>query len=111
MLLIQILLIIFFFFAIIKVFARYRSGDVAIGAFIFWTALWVGAGVVVWKPDLTMPMARWFGIGRGTDLVVYASIALLFYLFFRLMVKVEKINKNITKIARKIALDDGDLNK
>ena len=104
MLIIQLFLILFFLFAIIKVLARYRAGDVAIGWTLFWVLLWLVAGVVVLKPEWTMPISRWFGVGRGSDLVMYFSVALLFYLFFRIMTRIERMERNITKVTREAAV-------
>jgi hypothetical protein len=109
MLLFQIFLLLFFLFAIVKVVARYRSGDVAMGWLVGWVALWLAAAVVVWWPDVTMPVARFFGITRGADLVVYLSVAGLFYLFFRVMVKLEKIDKQLTAVTRAVALKKDDV--
>lgn len=105
MLLIQLLLIIFFLFAIIKVVARFRSGDITWGWTLFWALFWLLAGTVVLLPNITMPLARLFGVARGSDLIVYLAVALLFYLYFRMMVKIDRLDRNITKIARLVALD------
>ncbi len=105
MFLIQIVLLLFCLFAIVKVSARYRSGDIALGWLVFWLLFWVWAGVVALKPDSTTYWARLLGVGRGADVVVYLSLALLFFLFFKLMVNVERINKDITKIVREITLN------
>jgi len=106
MFLIQIVLLLLCLLAIIKVVARYRAGDIVGGWLVFWLVFWILVGVVAYWPDSTMYFARFLGVGRGADVVVYLALALLFFLFFKLMVRVEKIDKNITKIIRKIALDD-----
>jgi len=113
MFLIQIVLILFCLFAIIKVAARYRAGDIGVQWLVFWLVFWILVGAVAWRPDTTGYFARLLGVGRGADVVVYLALALLFFLFFKLMVKVERVDKNITKIVREIALgaksDDHDI--
>ena len=106
MYLIQSLLTIFFIFAIFKVVGRYRAGDLSWRGLVFWLLFWIAAGVVVVMPDSTSYFARIVGIGRGADLVVYVALALLFFMVFRLMVRLEKINRDITKVVRKNALND-----
>jgi len=108
MYLIQIFLVLFFFFAIIKVAGRYRAGDLSLSAAIAWAVFWIGAAVIVIAPNSTAYFAKIFGIGRGADLVVYLSLALLFFIIFRLMVKVEKLNKEITLLVRQLALKNKD---
>jgi len=105
MLLIQILLIIFFLFALWKVILRYKAGDLTSGGLVFWFLFWVLAGVVVMIPNSSAYFAKIVGIGRGADLVVYLSLVVLFFMVFKLNVKMEKINKDITKIVRTEALN------
>ncbi len=106
MFLIQILLILFFLFAALKVIGRFRAGDLSWRGMLAWVLFWILAGIVVLLPNSTFYFAHLVGIGRGADLVVYLALAGLFFMIFRLMVKLEKINKDITKLTRKIALDD-----
>ena len=68
--------------------------------FLMWLALWLAGGVVIWWPDITMVIANNLGIGRGVDLIFYVSIIILFYLIFRIYLKIEKMERNITKIVR-----------
>ena len=55
---------------------------------------------------LKTPLSSILGIARGADLIVYVSVVLLFYLIFRLYVKMEKIEQDVTKVVRKIAIDE-----
>jgi hypothetical protein len=105
MLLIQILLVIFFLFALAKVVGRFRSGELSAKGMVLWSLFWVGAAIVVLLPNSTAYVAQHVGVGRGADLVVYSALALLFFIIFRLMVKIELLNKDITKLTRKISLD------
>lgn len=106
MLIIQILLLLFFLIAIIKVIGRYRTGEISVRGAILWIIFWLLAGVVVVIPNSTFYLARAVGIGRGADLVVYTALALIFFILFRIIVKIEKINRDITKLTRKAALDE-----
>ncbi|MBI5023318.1 MAG: DUF2304 family protein [Candidatus Magasanikbacteria bacterium] len=101
--LIQILLSLFIFFALIKVIGRWRAKEVSLGALIFWCVFWLIVLVVVWQPRLSTELANRLGVGRGTDLIMYVSVAALFYFIFRLTVRIEKMEKNITKIVKEIA--------
>ncbi len=106
MLIIQILLVIFFLFALIKVIGRFRAGDLSKMGLIWWALFWIAAAIVVLLPNSTAYFAKLVGIGRGADLVVYVSLAAIFFILFKLMMKVESLNKDITKLTRKIALDE-----
>ncbi len=111
MFLIQILLVIFFLFALIKVAGRFKTGDLSFVAMFGWALFWVAAMVVVLLPNSTAKLAEFVGIGRGADLVVYVSLASIFFIIFKLMVKIETLNREITKLTRKISLQDKPLLK
>ncbi len=106
MLIIQILLIIFFLFALIKVVGRFLAGDLTKAGLVWWSLFWIVAAIVVLLPNSTAYFAKLVGIGRGADLVVYVSLAAIFFILFKLMIKIESLNKDITKLTRKIALKD-----
>jgi len=106
MLLIQILLILFFIFAVFRVASRYREGDLSLRGMCMWTVFWILAGIVVITPNSTSYFAKFLGIGRGADLVVYLALVSLFFIIFRLMIKIEQMNRNMTKIVRKVTLDE-----
>lgn len=105
---IQIILVVFFLFAIAKVIGRFRQDELSKTATIFWVAFWLAAGLVVILPDTTFYFARLVGVARGADLVVYSGLALLFFVAFRLMVKQGRMERNLTKLTREMALYNQD---
>ncbi len=108
MLAIQIILLVFFLFAWSRVLQRYRLDEIGLKELIIWSAFWLVAGLVVIVPNSTSTIAKAVGIGRGADLIVYISLALLFYILFRILYRLEKIEKNITKLTRELALKDSE---
>ncbi len=106
MFLIQILLVVFFIFALAKVIGRFKTGDLSFVSMFGWGLFWVVAMVVVLLPNSTAKLAEFVGIGRGADLVVYISLASIFFIIFKLMVRIESLNRDITKLARKVSLQD-----
>lgn len=103
---IQIILSFFLLFALSRVVIQVRNARLSIGAFLFWCALFIFALVGVLDPQITGYVARMLGIGRGSDVVLYLSIALLFYLIFRLSIAMEELRNEMTEIIRKIALSE-----
>lgn len=73
-----------------------------------WSVIWIGAAVVVMLPSVTSNLAARVGVGRGVDLVVYASVAVLFILVFKLFIQHEKIERKLTEAVRHEALRDLD---
>lgn len=108
MLPIQITLIIFFLIAIFKVVHQKRAGQLNFKGAAVWIVFWLLAIAVTINPDITSRVAILFGVGRGADVAVYAALALLFFVVFRLTVKIEQLNREVTKVVRQDALKDLD---
>ena len=101
---VQIIFGAFLLFAVSPVLLRLKDGTLALNNFIFWTGLFVVALIGVVKPELTTLLAQKLGINRGSDIVVYASILLLFYLIFRTNILLENLRHDLTELVRKLAL-------
>lgn len=101
---IQIILLLFIVFALSRVILRLREKVIPLGTAVFWSILWLTAFAGILSPQTTTRIAGYFGVGRGVDVIVYISLALLFYLVFRTYVMVEDIRHEITEIIRTVAL-------
>ena len=66
--------------------------------------IWMAAGILIINPELTVRIARIFGIGRGTDLVLYVFIILAFFYAMFTYYRLCDIRKDITLIVRHIAI-------
>jgi len=104
--LIQIILLVLIILAILYFWLRYKTRSIGLRPFLMMLAFWILAGVLVVLPESTSRLAEIFGVGRGVDLVFYFALVLIFYLIFKIFVRLEKIEQNITKIVSKIALKD-----
>jgi hypothetical protein len=109
--LIKIILILFIVFAVSKVALRYKDKVISLQEFLLWTIFWFFVGFVVIFPEVTSWLASWLGVGRGVDLVIYLSVLILFYLVFRALVRLDKIEKDVTKIVREIGLSQKEKDK
>jgi len=104
---IQLLITLFVLFAISRVWLRYNDGSLSLVSSFFWSIIWMGLGVVVWVPNITTSFADLIGVGRGADALVYISVVILFYGLFRVYVKLEFIEHEITSLVRNNALKEG----
>ena len=103
---IQILLLAFILFAISRVFLRVKEKVLSTQTGFFWIVIWLAALVGVILPGTTTQLASYFGVGRGVDAIVYISLALLFYLVFRIYVMIEDLRHEITFLIRQLALQN-----
>lgn len=104
--LVQILLTVFLLFVLSRVILQLRSAQISIATFIFWGGLFLVALVGVLDPRLTVVAAGYLGIGRGADVIIYLSIALIFYLIFRLSINLEETRREISELVRSLALKE-----
>lgn len=73
---------------------------------LVWTVIWGGAAVTISLPSVSSTIAQFFGVGRGVDLVMYASVGMLYLLVFRLFVEHVRVERQLTLIVRREALRD-----
>ncbi len=104
--LLQIFAIIFALFALSRAILRLKDGNLTIREFLFWNAVWVGVLIISFIPNVSTLIANLFGIGRGVDFLLIVSVVLLFYIIFRLYVKIEKLEQDLTKLVSKITLKE-----
>jgi hypothetical protein len=74
-----------------------------------WGVLWIGGAVLVARPELTAILARALGIGRGTDLVFYFAILGMVFGFFTVYVRMRRIEADMTRIVRELAIRSADV--
>ncbi len=104
--LIQIFILLFALFAISRTLRQFRQGALSIAWLIFWIVFWIVVGYVALSPQTTDVIAKLVGVGRGADFIIYLSLIALFYLMFRLFGKIEDVEREITKLVRKLAIEE-----
>jgi small membrane protein len=102
--LIQIMGILISGTLVLYAFMRYRAKRLTLREFILWALLWTGVTIVALLPNIIGRIAGLLGIGRGIDVIIYLSILMLFYLNFRLYMKIDDTQKDITRLVRALAL-------
>lgn len=70
----------------------------------FWVIVWVLGIIVTYNPELANRFANKVGVGRGVDAVLYVVVFFLMYSVFRLLVRIERTEANITKLSQHIAM-------
>ncbi len=103
---IQILLTVVLLIAIAVTWRRAKEGVIRKREAVLWSLVWIIAAVVILLPETTSFVANLLGVGRGVDLVLYASVIVLFFLVFKLFTSLDRIDKKLTDIVRKDALQD-----
>lgn len=66
----------------------------------------VAAALSIFFPDALTRVAGFLGIGRGTDLVLYAAIVCFFIFVATTYQRFRNMETSITTLSRRIALDE-----
>lgn len=104
--LVQFLIIGLVILFLIKTTSDFKKKRISLYSFLFWLFLWAVIFITALAPQITEFIAKIVGIKRGTDVAVYFSILFIFFLLFKVISRLEVIDHEITKIVRRIALED-----
>jgi hypothetical protein len=101
---IKILAIAFALLALRRLILRYRSGGTMTLQFVVWLLLFSGIGVVVFIPQRTDQFAHWMGVSSGFNLLTFIAITGLLFSAYRLLVRVQSVERDLTRAVRAQAL-------
>jgi hypothetical protein len=87
----------------------FRQRKIGAMALLLWLVLWIGFAVVVLFPETAVVVAHLLGISRGVDLALYLSVILIFFVLFRIYMRLEQVDRQITQIVRAVALREAGL--
>ena len=101
---ISIAIIMFVLFAWSRALLRFKEGSIGLKEFSVWSTIWLLVrGTTLFRSRLGF-LTR-FTTQRPLDVILVGSIILLFYLLFRIYVKIDSMDQNTTKIVRELALE------
>ena len=104
--LVKIIIVCFVLFALSRLILKFKDSQISLKELIGWCVLWIAVIIATLLPWTTDVMANYIGVGRGVDAIIYISIIIIFYGLFRITVKLENIENEITKIVRKDTLSN-----
>ena len=87
-----------------RLYVRLKNSELNVREFVEWFALWLLVAGVTILPDTASYFATLLGVGRGADLVVYLALLLIFYLLFKIFLRLEKSEHQLTQVVREVAL-------
>ena len=103
----QIIAISIVLFFLIRLVSQKNKNKISQTEFLLWLFFWIFSALVVIFIKYIDSLVAFLGFSAaGIDVLLYLAIAVLFYLLFRIRIKMEKIEKDITVLVRKISLKD-----
>jgi hypothetical protein len=103
--LIQLVLLAVIAVMTVHAISQRLRGDIGNFQLVVWLAIWIGGAFVVAFHEQTTTLANKLGVGRGADLVMYVSVPVLFYTVFRLLIRTERLNRDLTVVTRARAIE------
>ena len=73
---------------------------------VFWCLVWLTGAAAIFRPDLTMTLARKLGIGRGADLLLYGAVGVMLVGFMMVYIRLQRLRREITLIVRHLAVKE-----
>ena len=101
---IQIAALLFAVIHIARLLALWKRRKLPARTAILWLLIWCAVLVIVFFTPAIDALSKPIGVGRGIDLIVYVAIMLLFYMIFQMSMKIDKLEHDMTKLARELAL-------
>lgn len=103
----QIFSILLAAIAISKSYVDFRSRLESFQIFLFWTSIWIAIVIVALFPSVIEILINSFGGGRaGLGTFFGMAIVFLFFVVYRIYVKLERIEQKLTKAVQELALRD-----
>ena len=106
MLLYSILVPIISIIAIVWFLLRYLKEKSSLITTILWTIFWVIVSLFAIFPNYSNAFARLFGVTRGLDFIIIIVFAVLVYTIFILYNKIDKLQDDVNKIVKEVALSN-----
>ena len=83
-----------------------RTNVIGKGGGLFWVMIFSAAAIAIAAPSTTIQVARFLGIGRGADLVLYLAILSGMAAFFLTHARMRRMEADLTMLVRQIALQE-----
>lgn len=104
---VQIIVSLFGLYNIFKSILKLKEGDTTVGLFIFWNCIWLGLVLLVWIPQTFDLLGMYLGLSsRGVDIVAYTAIVVLVYAVYRITLKLEHLEYEITQLVRSKVIEE-----
>ena len=92
--------------AIVWFIARYLKGKNSLATIVLWSIFWIIVTLFSLFPDVSTEFASLFGITRGLDFVIILVFVILFYTILKLYFIVDKMQNDLNKIVKEVALNN-----
>lgn len=102
----QLITLLFGLLMLGKAISHFTRGDKTWRELLIWTLFWGGLVTISIFPSITRPVASFLGIIDNANAILFILVGILSFLLFSMVLKVERLERDITLLSRSIALKD-----
>ncbi len=93
----------------IRVLLQYKNKKRLFTSTFFWILFWIAVTVLAFIPnEFTVRIAKLLGFKSNVNAIIFVALGFLFSIVFYLSAVVEKMERQMTDLVRKIALNGPD---
>ena len=100
----QIAVLIIAVIHIARIIFLWRKRKIEVSIAIFWAMIWTAVLFIAFDTQIVNSISSAAGVGRTVDLAIYIAILILLYVVFQLNMKVNRLERQLTKLVREISL-------
>lgn len=105
----QILALLIITFFLVRLLIQKKKNQINLSEFYLWLFFWFFAALAIIFIKKIDQIVADLGFSRGgIDILFYVAVIILFYLIFKLRIRQAKIEKEITKIVREVAIKEDE---
>lgn len=94
------------FFYIVRLVNQYKVKKRLVKGTIFWLVFWLGVSILAIIPnEVSFKLAEIFGFADNVNAIIFVALGFQFIFLYYLSNTVERLDRKVTDLVRKIAMD------
>ena len=103
----QVIALVVVVFFISRLYLQKSKKQIGSSEFSFWLVFWVLAGIAIAAVKEIDQLVAYLGFSSsGITILLYIGFLILVYIIFRMRIRLEKMQRDITELARSIAINN-----
>jgi hypothetical protein len=98
-----ILVAIIAFIMIVSTVIQFSRKKITLAWSLFWCSLWIVGTAAVWFAGILDIIGEYLIGDSGRFLAIYLAIVVLFYLFYRLFLTIQRMDQSMSKLVEELA--------
>ncbi|MBP1911178.1 DUF2304 family protein [Thermococcus stetteri] len=108
----QVIALLVLAYLLLRIYRDYSNGRLDRQSVVSWAILiLVFVVVAIFPIQVSQTIKGLLGLGRGLDALFVVSIGLMFFVVFDLYLKIDKTEREITELTRKVAIELEEINE